>query len=91
MQGDLLLDLLLLILPILVGLLSNGLGILKLLGQFELIPEFDLIGLELGLLILQSLLLLQEFLVLDADQVALVGPFGREGGELVLEDLDLCA
>lgn len=89
MEGDLLLNFLLLILPILIGLFGNGLGVLKLLGQFEFIPEFDLIGLEFGLFVLQSLLLLEEFLVLDADEVALVGPFGREGGELVLEDLDL--
>lgn len=88
MEGNLLLDFLLLVLPILISLFGNGFGILELLSQFELVLEFDLIGLELGLFILQSLLLLEEFLVLDADDVALVGPFSREGGELVLEDLD---
>lgn len=89
MQRNLLLNLPLLSLPILVGLFRNRLGILELLSQFEFIPEFDLVSLELGLLILQSLLLLEEFLVLDAHDVALIGPFSREGGELVLQDLDL--
>lgn len=73
------LNFLLLILPILVCLFSNCLGILELLSQFKFILEFDLISLEFNFFVLQPLLLLEEFLVLDADDVALIGPFRREG------------
>lgn len=85
------LNLFLLRFSILISLFSNRLCIFKLFSQFELIFEFDLIGLELCFFCLQSLLLLEEFLVLDADDVALVGPFSGEGGELILQDFHFCS
>ena len=76
LEGDLLLKLLLLGLLLLEGLLGNYLGSFKLLCQFELVSEFDVIGLELDFFILESLLLLQQFLVSNVDYVSFVGPFG---------------
>jgi hypothetical protein len=91
LQRYLLLNLLLVALLLPEGLLGYRLGSLELLRQFELVAQLDLVGLELGLLVLQPLLLLQQFLTLDVDRVALVGPLSREGGQLVLQDLDLGA
>lgn len=88
LKRNLLLDFLLLGLPVLVGLLGNRLRVLKLLSKLHLILQLYLERLELGLLILKSLLLLEKFLVFDADVVSEAGPVGGEGGELILEDVD---
>lgn len=88
LKRNLLLDFLLLGLPVLVGFLSNRLRVLKLFSKLHLILQLYLERLELSLLILQSLLLLEKFLVLDADVIPEAGPVGGEGGELIFEDVD---
>lgn len=90
LQRYLLFDLLLLAFLLPVGIIGNLLGILKFFSQLHLIAEFDFVGLELGLLVLEALLLLQQLLTLDVDCVPLVRPLGGERGELVFQDLHFC-
>ena len=61
---------------VLVSILSYFLGIFKFLCQFEFVSQLDFIGFEFGLFILKSLLLLQQFLILNINGISLVGPLG---------------
>ena len=74
LEGNLLLQFFLLGLLVLVGFLSYFLGIFKFLGQFEFVSKLDFIGFKFGFFILQSLLLLQQLLILNIDGISFVGP-----------------